>query len=57
MVGDRLSDLEAANDAGALFIGCAYGYANPGELDGARYVVNGMGELYNLLLAPEEKNQ
>jgi phosphoglycolate phosphatase len=57
MVGDRLSDLEAASDAGALFVGCSYGYANPGELDGARYVVNGMGELYNLLLAPEEKNQ
>ncbi len=57
MVGDRLSDLEAASEAGAQFVGCAYGYANPGELDGSRYVVKNMGELYNLLLAPEEKNQ
>ena len=50
MVGDRRSDLEAAQHAGAEFIGCAYGYGDPGELAGASHVVHDMDELYNLLV-------
>jgi len=55
MVGDRASDLEAAEQAGAEFIGCRYGYALLHELDGARYTVADVSGLYNLLLAPEER--
>lgn len=54
MIGDRRSDLEAAREAGAAFIGCGYGYGLPGELDGAR-LIDDIAELYNLLLAPEER--
>ncbi|MBR2511707.1 MAG: HAD family hydrolase [Firmicutes bacterium] len=35
LIGDRDSDLYAAKGAAAPFIGCAYGYAAPGELDEA----------------------
>lgn len=55
MIGDRISDLEAAGEAGAEFIGCRYGYALPGELNGARYTVEEVSGLYNLLLAPAER--
>lgn len=55
MIGDRRSDLEAAQFAGAAFIGCAYGYSQPGELDEAPIVIDSIGELYNLLLAPRER--
>lgn len=55
MVGDRLSDLEAAQYAGAMFIGCGYGYSQPGELDAAPTVIEDISELYNLLLAPRER--
>lgn len=37
MVGDRLSDLEAAEKIGCDFAWCAYGHAPPGEID--RYSV------------------
>lgn len=55
MVGDRFSDLEAAREAGTGFIGCAYGYSQPGELAEAVTVINSISELYNLLLAPGER--
>ncbi len=55
MVGDRASDRTAAEQVGIGFIGCAYGYAGPGELDGAEHVVSDIRELYNLLIAPEER--
>ena len=38
MIGDRYADLEAAKAVNAPFIGCAYGFASPGELDGADYL-------------------
>lgn len=54
MVGDRLSDLEAARAAGVPFIGAAYGYAGDGELKGADALAGNMQELYNLLMDPKE---
>jgi phosphoglycolate phosphatase len=57
MVGDRRSDGEAAQYAGAAFIGAAYGYGTPDELTAAAYVITHMAQLYNLLLSPEEQRQ
>lgn len=34
MVGDTKYDLEGAREAGAAFVGAAYGYGSPGELTG-----------------------
>lgn len=56
MVGDRRSDRQAAAEAGAAFIGCGYGYGQPDELSGAQYIIEDIAELYNLLLAPEERS-
>lgn len=33
MVGDRFHDQEVATKAGIPFVGCAYGFGRPGELD------------------------
>ncbi len=57
MIGDRLSDWEAARFAGAEFIGVGYGYALAGELAGAPCVISAITQLYNLLLTPEEREQ
>jgi phosphoglycolate phosphatase len=57
MIGDRASDRSAAEQVGIGFIGCAYGYAGPDELAGATHVVADISELYNLLLAPEERKR
>jgi len=54
MVGDRLSDIEAAREAGVPVIGAGYGYARDGELAGADAVVKNITELYNLLLGEKE---
>lgn len=37
MVGDRRSDLVAAAEAGAVFIGCAFGHAGNEEIKGADF--------------------
>jgi phosphoglycolate phosphatase len=39
MVGDRHHDVDGAAEHGVPTIGVAWGYAEPGELDGARIVV------------------
>lgn len=54
MVGDRRSDGEAAQHAGALFIGAGYGYGSDGELDSADAVIDNITGLYNLLLTEQE---
>ena len=51
MVGDRRSDLEGARGAGALFIGCRYGYGDPEELEGADVFADSMEDLARLLVA------
>jgi phosphoglycolate phosphatase len=39
MVGDRHHDVDGAAEHGIPTVGVAWGYAEPGELDGARLVV------------------
>ena len=57
MVGDRHSDKEAAEYAGAAYIAARYGFALDGELTGEEYVIDGITGLYNLLLTPEERQR
>lgn len=51
MVGDRRSDHDAARHAGTWFIGCAYGYGQQGELEGADATAHSVEQLFELLLA------
>lgn len=51
MIGDRDSDLECARAGGVPFIGCAYGFGKPGELDGADAVA------YSVRDIPEKVNE
>ncbi len=50
MVGDRASDRDAARLSGSAFIGCAYGYGEPHEIDGADAVAHDVYELAHLLI-------
>jgi phosphoglycolate phosphatase-like HAD superfamily hydrolase len=50
MVGDRASDIEAAQHAGVPCIGCRYGYGREGELAAADAQVDSVAELLPLLL-------
>lgn len=45
MVGDRYHDLQAAVENGVRFIGCAYGYGAPGEMDRADELVGSAAEI------------
>jgi phosphoglycolate phosphatase-like HAD superfamily hydrolase len=45
MVGDRRSDLLAARQNGAYFIGCAFGHAGDAELGDADIVVRSYAEM------------
>jgi phosphoglycolate phosphatase len=51
MVGDRRSDHDAARHAGTWFIGCAYGYGEAKEIEGADATVHSVDGLFELLLA------
>lgn len=50
MIGDRASDRDAARELGIPFVGCRFGYASPGELEGAVLTVTDLGELFPALL-------
>ncbi|MCL6517265.1 HAD family hydrolase [Alicyclobacillus sp.] len=45
MVGDRKSDIEAAQQTGIPAIGCQFGFGDPLELRGARAVIHDLREL------------
>ncbi|MBD3348797.1 MAG: HAD hydrolase-like protein [Candidatus Eisenbacteria bacterium] len=45
MVGDRRSDIDAADRAGAHSIGCTWGFGSRDELAGADLVIDDFGEL------------
>jgi len=45
MVGDRHSDLEAGKTNGLFTIACDFGFAGPGELDGADVVIRRFADL------------
>ncbi len=49
MVGDRHHDVEGAAALGVPTIGVAWGYAEPGELAGARLIVSDLDELADAL--------
>jgi phosphoglycolate phosphatase len=49
MVGDRTSDLVAARDNGAFFVGCVFGHANGDEIAGADAVVHSIGEIADVI--------
>ena len=49
MVGDRHHDVDGAAEHGIPTIGVAWGYAEPGELDGARLVVTDVQKLAEAL--------
>ncbi|MCC8433696.1 HAD hydrolase-like protein [Brevibacillus sp. M2.1A] len=51
MVGDRHSDVEAGKTNGLFTIGCDFGFAKPGELDGADIIITSFSQLLNHLPA------
>lgn len=51
MVGDRKSDMVAARENGAYFIGCAFGHAGDDEIAGADAIVYGMDEIEAVITA------
>jgi phosphoglycolate phosphatase len=49
MVGDSRVDLETARAAGAAMCAVTYGYAQPGELDGADFTIERFSRLLEIL--------
>lgn len=49
MVGDRHSDIEAGTTNGLITIGCDFGFAQPGELDGATIIMTSFPQLLEIL--------
>ncbi len=45
MIGDRITDLDAARDNSIPFIGCAFGHAGIEEIGGEKYIVHGLDEV------------
>lgn len=52
MVGDRRSDIEAGKSNGLFTIGCDFGFAREGELDGADKVIADFSALLNHVPPP-----
>ncbi|GEC92612.1 HAD hydrolase-like protein [Brevibacillus brevis] len=57
MVGDRHSDVEAGKTNGLFTIGCDFGFAKPGELDGADVIITSFSQLLNHLPAIDTNTQ
>ncbi|TQR29649.1 HAD hydrolase-like protein [Brevibacillus brevis] len=57
MVGDRHSDVEAGKTNGLFTIGCDFGFAKPGELDGADVIITSFSQLLNHLPAIDTNKQ
>lgn len=51
MVGDRNSDIEAADVFDVPTIGCAFGFGDPEELAGARAIIHSLDELPAVIAA------
>jgi len=49
MVGDRKSDIQAGKANGLVTIGCTYGFADEGELNGADHHVREFGEILSII--------
>jgi phosphoglycolate phosphatase len=48
MVGDSINDIAAGRGAGAVTVGCTYGYGRGSELAEADYRIDGFAELMKL---------
>lgn len=55
MVGDRHSDIEAGKTNGLFTIGCDFGFAGPGELDGADHIITEFGRIIEILPFPSRQ--
>lgn len=49
LIGDSGIDARTAREAGVPFVAVTYGYAKPGELDGAEFRISRFDELPNIL--------
>ncbi|WP_096155397.1 HAD hydrolase-like protein [Bacillus sp. FJAT-45066] len=56
VVGDRLSDINAAKDNGLIAIGCDFDFALEEELAQADYVIDNLMELKTILFTKEKVN-
>lgn len=45
VVGDRVHDIEAGQETGAITVGCRYGFGAPDELDDAHWCIDELSEL------------
>lgn len=48
VVGDRVHDIEAGQEAGAMTVGCRYGFGAPDELEDADWCIDQLSELQAL---------
>jgi len=49
VIGDRWHDVEAGNANGCITVGVSYGYARPGELEGASYIIERFEDLTKIV--------
>ncbi len=49
MIGDRLTDLDAAKINAIPFIGCAFGHAGEDEIAGERYIIHDFREMTGIV--------
>ncbi|USG66013.1 HAD-IA family hydrolase [Brevibacillus ruminantium] len=54
MVGDRHSDVEAGLTNGLKTIGCDFGFAKPGELDGAHVIITRFTDVLDHIQHPKQ---
>jgi len=57
VIGDRVHDIEAGRSAGALTVGCLYGFGKPEELRSADWTINSLPELLELPLTKSATRQ
>lgn len=50
MIGDRVSDMNAAHANNTYFIGCAFGHAGDSEFKDEKYIVHSVNEIYSEIL-------
>ncbi|MEZ4387883.1 MAG: HAD hydrolase-like protein [Candidatus Krumholzibacteriia bacterium] len=48
VVGDRIHDIEAGQEAGAVTVGCRFGFGDPGELSEADWQIDRLDDLLAL---------
>lgn len=50
LIGDRKHDIEGAHQIGIDVVGCSWGYADPGELEPADFIISDPAQLESLLI-------